>query len=137
MIKANELRIGNYVLQSVYLNGRCNEVRTVTAIRSEGSLNVKVNYGNTMKSLPSEWFEPIHLTERWLINLGFAPLSESDHGVRISVNSADELCWSRHDEDLRYQTKGSGFTRNYGIKYVHQLQNLYFALTGKELEVKS
>lgn len=43
--------------------------------------------------------------------------------------------------DLGYEsgwtyTAGEGLRLSMQILYVHQLQNLYFALTGKELEVK-
>ncbi len=38
-----------------------------------------------------------------------------------------KISWSLHSE--------TGWVSNYSIKYIHQLQNLYFALTQKELEI--
>jgi len=72
------------------------------------------------------YYKPIPLTEEWLKRFGF--------------EFWDGLGW-RHME-----TKGLlvfdtfFFYRYYSIgvclKHVHQLQNLYFALTGEELELK-
>jgi hypothetical protein len=80
-------------------------------------------------------YSPIEITEDWLIDLGFKDLSSVNNKMayRLDVNSVDELCWYKQDNNVRYQTKASGFTRDFNIKYVHQLQNLYFALTGDEL----
>ena len=81
-----------------------------------------------------ERFAPIKLTEEWLLKFGFS--------VRKSLG------FEAYDLDdtytIYYNTTATpyGFELSFGvdfeieIKHVHQLQNLYFALTGDELELK-
>jgi len=63
---------------------------------------------------------PIPLTEEWLERFNWNP--PKDIGVSFSLTT-DEI----HFVAGNYYKK---------IEYVHQLQNLYFALTGEELTVK-
>jgi hypothetical protein len=67
---------------------------------------------------------PIPLTEEWIIKLG---LISNPYKDRYEIGNICIEC-----------DKTKGFTDLWiekmpHIKYVHQLQNLYFALTGKEL----
>lgn len=85
-----------------------------------------------------EDFEPIQLTEEWLLKFGFE--KEID---KLSISIYDNICISffcyEHDDDFITLTnlnlEGNNVIHNElkNIKYIHQLQNLYFALTGKEL----
>jgi hypothetical protein len=113
MIKQNELRVG----VNVFHHGH---VWTIDGMDIE-----------TWETFAHE-YEPIPLTEEWLLKFGFEEFGLS---IRVDVNRGDELCFYTQEKRLRYQTKGSGFTRDYNILYVHQLQNLYFALTGQELKI--
>jgi len=70
-------------------------------------------------------FEPIPLTEEWLLKFGFRKISN----VRYSKAGFTPLITKGKNE--YYATHV-----NYGVKSVHQLQNLYFVLTGKELTIK-
>jgi len=129
-LSARELRIGNYILISILQEdgGFKNELFTVnsTVIRDAE------HYGG-------EWnASPIPLTEEWLVKFGFIkardeanPYMDGEHTVisgRFTVFSKMPLTFnSVHGWFLnKYQTELI-------IKYVHQLQNLYFALTGQEL----
>jgi hypothetical protein len=73
----------------------------------------------------NNFHRPIELTEEWLLRFGW--------------EKKGPYKW---DNDLMYDylmTYPSGYTMNgvaYEIKYVHQLQNLYFALTNSELTLK-
>lgn len=69
-------------------------------------------------------YEPIPLTEEWLLKLGFN--KEECFYILKGVCLEDEY-------DGRYRLDGQS---DCFIKHVHQLQNLYFALTSVELEVK-
>lgn len=75
-----------------------------------------------------EDFEPIQLNEEWLLKFGFKynnPTYEwydKSAVFFIQVNYLGfDLIAKFHNQVIRE------------IKYVHELQNLYFALTGKEL----
>ena len=72
------------------------------------------------------YFEPIELTEEWLIKFGHESSFIPDlyEIGKLSFYIDDGICWI----DV--------FGDSIEIKYVHQLQNLYFALTGKELTIK-
>lgn len=68
--------------------------------------------------------DPIPLTEEWLIKFGFKENEFSlvfENGL-IGVYEQDNLFWFDTNTDC------------IEIKHVHQLQNIYFALTGKELQ---
>ena len=108
----NEIRIGNL------LNEKFNGLIRVTVF----------NYLNC--SHDSLHLEPIPLTESWLLNLGFI----QERGVMSYV--VDD----HNDIKICFEYL-SGFYRlypyTYHIKYVHQLQNLFFSLSGTELSYKS
>ena len=89
-----------------------------------------------------EFVHPIPLTEEWLLNLGFIKDDNEFRSPKIIgfKNSVYEICVRLHDdffdmlleeEELNVDT----FTviLPLKLKYVHQLQNIYFALIGKEL----
>jgi hypothetical protein len=75
--------------------------------------------------------EPIPLTEEHLLEAGFEEYNEEEGEDGITDY---------------YRKNGIIFSRRYGtivdcvthaqIQYLHQLQNLYFALTGEELRVE-
>ena len=104
-MKANELRIGNWVT----LDGK--EIQIVF-----------INSTNF-----HQLFQPIPLTKEWLLMFGlkkeFGEYTLTDSYWRIGV-----------DRDFNVSVMGEYHLCK--CEYVHQLQNLYFALTGEELEIK-
>jgi len=80
--------------------------------------------------------EPIPLTDEWLEKLGalkdeygdvFIEVdSDSDTRLYLSTKRYIQLVKSYHCPMFDYEH----------IKHVHQLQNLYFAITGEELTIK-
>lgn len=121
-MKASELRLNNWVLQ----DGLPTQITGyMFHAEFEGLYEIE------------DEFEPIPLTPEILEAAGLKMVGEKPFfSMRIQLNKTDELCWYSQDKELRYQTIGSGFTRYYKTKFMHQLQNLYFALTGEELEIK-
>ena len=118
-MKAQELRIGNLTF---------NENYDLNTISHEDFLGV-----NKDGTLPL-W--PIPLTEEWLVKFGFqlsigiyeAP--RSDYWIEKEEN--EEHTFWLYDVDFNSDTGGHIMT---SVQYVHQLQNLYFALTGEELNL--
>lgn len=108
MIDPKELRIGNYV--------------NLALLYSDISQEAELHAFKLVSLIKGEIIaEPIPITEEWYINfgiqdayLGNAPLCTKEKGL-----------FTTGVIDLRK------------IKYVHQLQNLYFALTGEELSLKN
>ena len=97
-MKANELRIGNYVYDNL-----------------GGVLKIKgISLDSTLSHI-----KPIPLTEEWLLKFGLMSI-KTELGF---WNNGDAIYFSY------------GFEKSIELKYVHQLQNLYFALTGEELTI--
>jgi len=72
-------------------------------------------------------FEPIPLTEEWLLKMGFVKY-KSD--VRFYQNSSLKIKVHKNGYQFRWSES------LVYVKYVHQLQNLYHALTNNELTTK-
>ena len=106
-MEAKELMIGNYVKDPYNT-----EIRLVSVEKSAGQLR------------------PIPLTEEWLIKFGFYRKNFAWVLCEPSSNMTkfEFSIW----EDLTYNTA----ELRPPIDFVHQLQNLYFALTGEELSIK-
>ena len=130
-MKASELKIGNLVS----LDGR---VSTVLGIDHRNSLKVKNDFSTFQTSCLN--VEPIPLTEDWLKRFRF----EKDNYGTFVLNSIDK---NENDLWLKIQDNDFGIALNLfhnkkeptfldSISYLHQLQNLYFALTGTELTLK-
>lgn len=129
-MKASELRLGNLVL--------CNtSIGFVDAIASVCNLSSDeiVCYHKPTKQFifcKDALFEQIPLTEEWLLKFGFEIIGKLD-----MPNSSSDWYFSKIDFPLSisYINNKVQFV-NLELKYVHQLQNLYFALTGEELTIK-
>lgn len=115
-MEAKELRIGNLVL-SPYDNANI-EVNGTDIFMLENKHHREVK------------FQPIPLTEEWLLKFGFKRFPWGL--VKGNILFKDNL--KNPCEELILEI-GNGFRVT--IKYVHQLQNLYFALTGKELTLNT
>jgi len=109
-MRASELRIGNYI------------ENTDSQMASYMVVNADVIKQNEHTMYAS--LEPIPLTEEWLLKLG-AKRDKIDNTYYLSEL---EIMLPNF---FRYKT--SIISR---IDYVHQLQNLYFALRGEELTRK-
>lgn len=114
-MKAEELRIGNLVAHEPTI---------------DDWENIIVKCGTIVKcEISPDSFEPILLTEEWLERFGFEEVIVEGYPIYISRNGFTVEYYS--DESifliLNFEVK---------VKYVHQLQNLYFALTGEELTIK-
>ena len=137
MIKANELRIGNYVNyeQTTHL---------ITGVNIDYSISVWVDKENQefLYQHQNNELKPIPLTEEWLIKFGFEKYSTKSEFYCLDSTSI-------YEGTLNYNYKNnfislSGMNDDYHeelilvkpMLYVHQLQNLYFALTNEELTIK-
>ena len=111
MIKANELRIGNLV--------------------KDDDLYYEVDI---TVLLDIDSFEPIDITEEWLLKLGFKKQAKTYWISLYSLKA--ELHFEVYIKDMVLYLKSDNSNFIFDpIKYIHQLQNLYFALTGEELEI--
>ena len=117
-MKASELRIENLFIEEY----------SSTIIKVIGLEKNKITFSGVFVD---KWqAKPIALTEEWLIKFGFY---KNDELFTIEWN---EFSFSIFDFDNGKFAINNSF--NYvDINYVHQLQNLYFALTGEELIINN
>lgn len=140
---ANELRIGNLV----DLGNRIAKVIEIGHLAC-----VVVDLEETQDTLEDyERTKPIPLTEEWLLKLGFEKienkLSESWYELKYLSNEHEPMITSWVSILINTETwscvicdefpEEIGANTKTKIEYVHQLQNLYFALVGEELNFKS
>ena len=132
MIKTNELRIGNYVSVDKGFE------MLVHSIYKDDTL-----YLDFIPPLVNEadvWEEdvkdvsPIELTEEWLLKFGFTKHNMEGYEVHFKYNHPKLHSGITALYNANFSIKLDDVAR--GVKYVHQLQNLYFALTGNELNIK-
>jgi hypothetical protein len=121
MIQANELRIGNLLFDAVKIQIEvCALGKDVLMAKDSGTSRYEVVRG-------------IPLTKEWLLRCGF-------------VNEKHGFWWINENFVLGFLTTDDNFQAEYcfagigkwtvlDLKFVHQLQNLYFALTGTELSL--
>jgi hypothetical protein len=133
-MKAQDLRIGNFVM-CVF------EPHQITSIvtRDNGIIGFETGgYGDE-----SDDIKPIELTEEWILKFGF--IKELD-GVfskyRNNYKSDTSKVSIQWVDYFATEESYSGYVFFYGkfydgdfiwINHVHQLQNLYYLITGKEL----
>lgn len=113
MIRPNELRIGIWAIND------CDDEQIQLSAE-----DIVTAYKDP------DWLLPIELNPEWLERFGFEKdrtgyALEDKNSLSFSVTKEGKFlaCWL---------DKSTGII----VQYVHQLQNLYFALTGEELEIK-
>lgn len=130
MIKANEIRVGNWLNDPRQYNPKFFP-KTENGYFKATARDIQY----------AEEFDPIPLTEEILLKCGFKKTEEyyASYEENIDVYTIgffniafidnEYKLWICIEEDTFYSFS---WTK---IQYIHQLQNLYFALIGKELEI--
>jgi len=113
-MKASELRIGNLLLFSNKIQP---DIEIVVGRRFFSSASIEKEDGD-FKITP--YYQGIPLTNEWMLRLGFKNTSYGWESLMYTI-------------EFDFSIRKIGVSR---IQHVHQLQNLYFALTGNELEIK-
>jgi hypothetical protein len=138
MINPKELRIGNWVLienhphKIAWFKPNDNE----TKITDDYIIGFFSKFGSVWEIDSNDPFDSIPLTPEILEKAGFdKDLSLSSDYYRLR-NSLCKMAWSNKFSFYLPYFSMSTYTGSIIIKSVHQLQNLYFALTGEELEIK-
>jgi len=133
MVNAKEFRIGNVVLDKF---GKTIIIESI----NESGMNLRGGDGNGV--YPDFGFEEIFkipLTEEILLKCGFELFSSGSYCKNLITDNDAYLAF-----DLKYNNGFCWLNIRYGkventtkisCFYVHQLQNLYFALTNEELIV--
>ena len=123
-MKAQELRIGNY------LQGK--SIVEVIEIRTDGVM-IRGNSSSFRIDEPDNCLEPIPLTEEWLTKFGLNPKHTDQYYPKEVYEDEDGFHYVIERE---YNDYGSEYYIEVDVRYIHQLQNLYFCLCGEELQLK-
>lgn len=136
MVEANELRVGNLVHRNDYVSDLF-QIRSISQDRIHAINVVEIDVvNNTIYSSDctlSE-LEPIPLTEEWLLKFGFSVSDQPSWNV-YEIGEWFILLMEKRDTKIILGALADNIP-DVEIKFVHQLQNLYFALTGAELPIK-
>lgn len=135
-MKGNDLRLGNWIMGIGYMR--------VTELKTElGNNFITASNKDVVFMDEEDSFQPIELTEEVLLKIGFDAMHENRYMYEKSIinkhNINDDVYVTFH---IINKTLKINFSKNlqilnlYDIKYLHQLQNAYYCLTGKELEVE-
>lgn len=125
-MEANELRIGNLVTD------KWSEGKWPFKITSIGK--IRCTYlGNQEFNAKYENIKPIPLTEDWRNKMGLGFDDELILGIDEPFHS---LKLTPQNEVLVYNQSGDEFTYLGTKQFVHEIQNLAFALINKELKIK-
>ena len=126
-VSVRELRVGNLI----HYNGSNEDIGKISLLVSDliDDLSYcQINYRRDKK----HWMinlRPVEITEGWLIEFGFKKSKESewynlpDFQIGIVVDENNDFVFCVVE----------GMVLKH-IKYIHQLQNLYFAIKGLELQ---
>jgi hypothetical protein len=141
-MKVQELRIGNYI----DVEGKFERVSDLVRYKNE-IWAIPKSFENWSR-LANEC-KPIPLTKRIMIKCGFTntgwlPIKPKTRS--LMKDGRPIICYGREGgfglgaEDNFFFVPGHNDEPFYGhpvdLMYVHQLQNLYFALTGEELDIE-
>ena len=127
---ANQLRIGNKVAFGLVIV----EIRGIHTVEILGNKQKEHFYvkdfikASDYYAVNPYQLEGIPLTEEWLIKFGF------DYDKIVYSNDRVWLAEGNGGWDVWLNGLHAGITTK--ITFVHQIQNLYFAIIGKELEIK-
>lgn len=124
-VSVREFRIGNLV----NYNGNHNEIGIVSEILKNDLTNVSpykigINHRVDIR-YDIDKLKPIQLTEDWLLSFGF--------------KNHENYFWYKKENvfsnmlSVGIQNKDGVITIIENIRYLHQLQNLYYIFTGSEL----
>ena len=139
MIQPQELRIGNNVntefgiAEVIGIYEDVVDVKGVSVIDNSSENKISISTRNFDGCVEYEKIQPIPLTEEILLKLGFEKSSDNEqwfigiYGFCIVFDGVDWCFKPRINDDLIVCY----------LKNIHQLQNLYFALTGEELTFKN
>lgn len=112
-MKTTELRIGNLIYWDI--PEKENVPHEVLSISLDGKIHTTpISLGR----VPFDYL-PIPLTEEWLVKFGFKPLVKDWQIKGLIIHTRERGFVVRKSMPI--------------LQSVHQLQNIYFALTGEEL----
>jgi hypothetical protein len=138
-MKTQEFRIGNWINSDEDGQYQIEEICRLSADSKNQNLGAKYRNGSFWTDL--EHLEPIPLTDEWFIKWGF--FKDGEYWSRSIVDYNYCFRWRDWAKNWAFyqeytdssDTKDDGvkYVISFDIEFVHQLQNLWFALLHKEI----
>lgn len=143
-LQRKDFRIGNRI---IYMGAEI----VIEGIQRDGDIDYTLN-GHPYGGHNVKHYEPIPITESYLLKQGLRSQKEmnekwyldyafvysfedelrcSDYFIATDLEDVYKFCIATFDDGMQ------SYESLRRLKYVHELQNLFFALTGKELELKN
>ena len=127
MICAAELRIGNWLFHTGGLG----------YVQVTGEMIAHIERfpdEKFMTSPPRDILKPVEITEERLVKCGFEK-DWTDYGADCLTKGMFCFMETKYQHETLWLLEIRGVAMGY-YKHLHQLQNLYYCLTEKELEIK-
>jgi len=138
-MNANELRIGN-LIQIKLGEIEIAKVEELT-LQTENNNQYYILKTNLLSN-NSDWvdpidsFEPIPITKEWLLNFGFERVRDTSLYTKQTIE-IDGTFEDYMEYNLEFKQVNLSYEMcSIPLQYVHELQNIYFALSKKELTIK-
>lgn len=129
-VEAIELKIGNWVNETIVdlENGGCK----LNEIQVDGNRIKCIEAGDVVRGIP--------LSEKWLLYFGFV-FNERSLSYRVFSHKKEWILAAQQTMDktmfkIGLPVDGRQDQFMTCFVYVHEIQNLYFALTGRELKAQ-
>lgn len=123
-MEAKELRIGNYVYDPI------NKENVKLVAIEQGNRPITLGSKGTSSFSGFDCLQPIPLTEEWKINFGVVK-----RGVEWRFNLGESsICFEETPEGFFY-TGGEGVNLSRNIEFVHDFQNIVYAIEGIEIQI--
>jgi hypothetical protein len=128
-MEANQLRIGNFLhfpftnenVEVLGINAHEENFKIINSISFKKESNLYCEKIEVLK--------PIKLNKEWFEKFGYYDVNMPSHFIKDERTIDEHKFWNC--QEMFIDDKNGVY-----VKYVHQLQNLYFALYGKELIIK-
>jgi hypothetical protein len=128
-MKANELRIGNFIKYNNEQIGIVSGIQEFLFNNGKVAINQRIDIFYHIENI-----NPIALTEEILLKCGF---KDNNYSLDLKLGTK-KITFNWYSRIVLTGVRNGYYCQKYKhIKYLHQLQNLYFALTGKELEYEN
>ncbi len=131
-MKGNEVRIGN-----LFTNENGDKILEVCTITRNGFTCTGIKRHEFVNNIGSP--KRIDLHEDWLIKFGIKRCEiyfGNNESLQLDWTGEHYNIWHRQYDDDQHVVIFGNIIMQIEIKYVDQLQNLYYALTGEELKLE-
>lgn len=121
-ISANELRVGNWIQTPVRKKAMQANIKVIRMLQTRPNV-----------------FEAIQITPEWLDRFGFEKCLLDDityYNLQLTANCDYNLAIGCDTKNEFIEVRLYPYGKHFRYRFVHQLQNLYHAITGTELILK-